>query len=291
MATKAQSIPEGIMRRKLLRLGAPSAVGLALAGPATTAPGQLTVVDSSRTVTASSCGTSPNNNLGAGANDSHSQTSSATGLFNQSAIATVNYNDPTQLNPSGGTPTYVGNDTALQNSLVSDTLFSGSGSSGGNCQVEIPAEPTDGEYTTGDSRFLADFTVDAPTVMTISGTLYADYFYGLGKLPTPSATFTLSGSGSGTPIYTVQTPLPFSFFEPTTTVPFSFQTTLQPGQTFTLLADAGTTSSFYSDSDGTEQNDASFVFTAAVPEPITLSLLPLAGLPAVRRRTRRVRGG
>jgi hypothetical protein len=131
----------------------------------------------------------------------------------------------------------------------------------------------------GTATVSISFTDSIAQVLTISGQLEAinNDFYGP---PTFSVTTELTENGEPD---SVSDTLPAAPPAPSAQIESVFgQITLQPGQTYTLTSTASSTAPF-SLGDG---SSTSFQITAAVPEPATLIMLPLAGVALLPRRGR-----
>jgi hypothetical protein len=185
---------------------------------------------------------------------------------------------------------------AQQNSLVSPSLLSGNGSANALTLV-TPTGGLNNDFTKSDGQSIynVDFTVAAPTPFTLTGNISGSANYILGRLPTTAANVTLTSSLQTAPLYSVSedygdgTGLTFYNYPVAYNDPVSYTTILEPGQTYTLNAEAYTDSTRYADAEGNESSPgaAAFSFAATVPEPWAMSwLAPAVVLITMRARHR-----
>ena len=135
------------------------------------------------------------------------------------------------------------------------------------------------------SSFLVSFTVPAPEIFTLTGTLTGSTAAHEG---TPTNMFTNIGFGSPGD--------PASSFELTEgnksmmsgaaswSVPFSFSTTLEAGPTYTLSASTSIDTGEINDISRMDMSSDGFNFVAIVPEPSSLAMLLATGSLLLRRR-------
>jgi hypothetical protein len=269
------------MRRHVLYLAAAAAVGsLVCSASSNVAFGAISLIDQSRSLSASATGTY-------GPSDSKSDSSLASGSYNN----TLNASKTDTAFFSIGQDTYIYkiNSTATQTSTLSALSMSGSGSATAGASIRpLNTAGADGEAI-GDSTYNVDFSVDVPTPFTIIGEITGHADYHPGPLEAPTAHLTLTSSTQGSlykasdTVNTLATLTSSSFDDP-----ISFQTTLQPGQTYTLNVQAHV-DSLRAGGDGVTvyaPATATFSFTATVPEPATAALISLLALPLLIRRQR-----
>jgi hypothetical protein len=178
------------------------------------------------------------------------------------------------------------NTSAGQTSLVAGTLFSGSGSAMAGASV-VPSLGQWSANTSGQSLYNVDFTVASPTELSLTGDINGSVIYHVGTQELIAANITLSSSASSTPLYSMSFAPNFYSQSETLDDPVSFSTLLEPGQTYTLNAQA----SAHANKAGIGASydapaSAAFSFSATVPEPTTMLFAPMA-ITLLRRRPRK----
>jgi hypothetical protein len=237
--------------------------------------GQATLIDQSRSIST----------------DSQNDSTTAAGGYNNS----VSFSDHGTYSLGVGNSETLANDGASQqNSTVSSAALSGDGSVSVSTKIvaNIPQIIT---QLASQSIYDVDFSVASPTLFTLSGDITGSGTYHLGPLETIEANVTFSQVGQSTPLYSASEAFGsstgltiysqnFSFNDPV-----SFSTTLQPGQIYTLNAQAYNSALRTTSGGGSflAPASAAFSFTASVPEPTAFSLLALAIPFASRRKIRR----
>jgi hypothetical protein len=134
-----------------------------------------------------------------------------------------------------------------------------------------------------DSYYKVDFSVSAPTGFQLTAQ-YSTGGYGEGEEGTLTAYVTLSESGAGNlfSLGVMNEPGAGDFGAEYFGGPTSFDTILEPGNTYTLTADDYIDRPIDTETAATENGAVSF--TAGVPEPASLGILTAIGLAALTRR-------
>jgi hypothetical protein len=251
-----------------------------MVGVSGSAFGQLSLVDQNRSLTANATGSFGSQQ------PTLSDSSTAAGGYSNALTASKT---DTFVDTFQNTYTYKVNSNASQNSIVSALLLSGTGSGGAGASFMESTQGSSAEAL-GQSIYNVDFSVSSPTLLTLTGDITGSGEYHLGPLEVVKANVTLSSSGQGTPLYSVSDTLNIPIGTGTATFndPVLFSTTLEPGVTYTLNAQAYS-DSVRSGSVGINQYapaDATFSFSASVPEPVGMALLlpVIASLSRSRRR-------
>jgi hypothetical protein len=246
--------------------------------------GQINLMDQTRTLTANATGTASltiGTGLAAGTQSLNSDSTAAAGLYSNAlnGTKTDSYNDGT-----GDSTAFNVSSSAQQTSVISTSLFSASSMVGASA-VLYPIEGYPGFSADGyaQSTFNTDFTVSTPTPFSLTGDITGTAEYHVGRLEIIAANLTFSENS--TPLYSVDfAPTGYTEAGESFDEPASFSTLLEPGQVYTLNAE----SSVDSGRAGTGLTSvapasAGFTFTAAVPEPVSLFLVPIAAILISRR--------
>jgi hypothetical protein len=254
--------------------------------------GQFALVDQNRSLTANATGldqgisglfgTGPA--IGTQSLNTNSKTTAGSYSNTLPAAKNDTVNDGT-----GDSATFSVTSSAQQNSVVSTALLSANSSVGGSAELtQLTGTPVFSADGYGQSIFNVDFTVGSPTPFSISGDITGNAIYHLGRLELIAANLTFSGSSSGSPLYNVSfAPTGYTIPGESFDDPVSFSTILQPGQTYTLNAQASVDSGRAGVGlSSVAPASAGFSFTAAVPEPTSLVLIPAGMLLLLRRRVR-----
>jgi hypothetical protein len=274
------------MRRHILYLAAAAAVGALTGSCSNDAFGAISVIDQTRSLTASATGTF-------GSNDIKTDTDSATGSYSNTLNASKT---DTAFDPIGqNTYTYKVNSTATQTSTLSALSMTGSGSVTAGASIPFLNFAGSNAEGIGDSTYNVDFSVDIPTPFTITGEITGTDIWHPGPLETGAAHVTFTSSTQGT-LYSVSDSLKVTQID--FVAPFddlvSFQTTLQPGQTYTLNVQAHVDALRAGGVGVFEYTPATatFSFATSVPEPATAAAAAAAliALPLLLLRRKRVPG-
>jgi hypothetical protein len=245
--------------------------------------GQFTIVDSNRNVSCSATGTV--NNSPAGTQQSPDASSSATGTFNQSNSAAKTDIVGTGMNMVQWNT----HSSSSQNSSVSASGFSSSATTAVNTDMATEGAISAGGCT-ADSSYIVDFTVAAPTQISLTGTYGSVSGQHEGPFSTVTRTAKLTSPSST--LYDISFSGQIGDFGGATNgsspIP-SFNTILQPGITYTLDMDINNN---FPATDVTtpdpESQSLSFNVTGVVvPEPASISLLAGAALTTLLRPKRR----
>jgi hypothetical protein len=212
-----------------------------------------------------------------------------------SDVTTTDTDPPTQSNTSPGlwTVNASGGETAVDNGLGYQVSANNTGSQTSQVTsfslddaAAVSISTFSGALSgndSADSSYKVDFSVSTPTPLELTAQ-YSMNGASEGPFGTFSAYVTLAQSGAGN-LFSLGVmnqqdagDFPTSYGGGPTT----FSTTLEPGNTYTLTADANIDRPIDDITDGGE--NVSVNFTASVPEPASLGIVALMGVVVLSRR-------